>query len=149
MMKEPAQSAGSFVSLVVGQGWVRSTNPRTTNPRTRRTPTRRTPTTTTPTTTTPTTTTPTTNDPDHDDPDHDEPDQEDPDHEDPDQVEPLKVPPDQDDPVASRLAMVVVLNARPKMSFSPVRVTPLAVMWSVPRAASRVPVPVLAVNFWV
>jgi len=44
--------------------------------------------------------------------------------------------------------MVVELNGWPKMSRSPLRVTPLAVRWSWPRLASKEPVPVLGVKFW-
>jgi len=87
--------------------------------------------------------------PDQLEPDHELPDHELPDQELPDQLEPFQVPPDQLDPFASAAASDLVLIDRPKMSCSPVRVTPLAVMWSVPRAASMVPVPWALAKFWV
>ena len=40
---------------------------------------------------------------------------------------PFQMPPDQEVPAAEAVAIAVELKALPKMSFSPVRVTPLAV----------------------
>ena len=93
-------------------------------------------------------------DPDHVLPDHELPDQLDPDHVLPDQVlpdqdEPFHKPPIHEVPAAVLLATVAEMNGLPKMSFSPVRVTPPVVTWSVPRAASRLPVPAAAAKFCV
>jgi hypothetical protein len=86
--------------------------------------------------------------PDQDEPDQDEPDQELPDQELPDQLLPFQLPPDQLVAAASAVAIAVELNAWPKMSRSPDRTTPLAAMWSVPRAASSAPVPEAAAKVW-
>ncbi len=60
----------------------------------------------------------------------------------PDQVLPFQTPPDQLDAEASAAASAAVLIGLPKMSCSPWRTMPLLAMWSVPREASRSPVPV-------
>jgi hypothetical protein len=87
--------------------------------------------------------------PAHEEPAQDEPAQDEPAQELPAQLRPFQVPPDQLLPAVAAAAMAVELNAWPKMSLSPVRTTPLAVRWSVPRAASSEPVPVALVNVWV
>jgi hypothetical protein len=89
--------------------------------------------------------------PDHVLPDQLEPDQELPDHVEPDQLEPDQVlpfhtPPDQLLPAASNAAIAFESKGIPKMSCSPVSTTPFAVRWSLPRAASRLPVPVAEAN---
>jgi hypothetical protein len=89
--------------------------------------------------------------PDHVLPDQLEPDQELPDHVEPDQLEPDHVlpfhtPPDQLLPAASSAAIASESNGMPKMSCSPASVTPFAVRWSLPRAPSRLPVPVAEPN---
>ena len=73
---------------------------------------------------------------------HELPDQDEPLHELPDQDEPFQTPPDQLEPAASSAAMAAELKGIPKMSCSPWSTTPLIEMWSVPREASRDPVPV-------
>ena len=57
-------------------------------------------------------------------------------------MEPFHIPPDQLDPVASSAAIVDETNGLPKMSCSPWSATGPIEMWSVPRDASREPVPV-------
>jgi hypothetical protein len=61
---------------------------------------------------------------------------------DPDHTRPFQVPPVQAVPAERLDASVAVLTASPKMSFSPFSTTPLSTRCEVPRAASRVPVPV-------
>jgi len=75
--------------------------------------------------------------PDQQLPDHELPDQELPDHE-----LPFQLPPDQELAFASAVAIVELLNAFPKMSFSPLRLTPSLTRWLLPRDPSSVPVPV-------
>jgi hypothetical protein len=58
---------------------------------------------------------------------------------------PFQVPPDQDLPVASRVAIAAGLNAVPNMSCSPERTTPSIVRSSEPRDRSMDPLPVDAV----
>src|SRR5205085_3821282 len=77
-----------------------------------------------------------------DEPLHELPDQDDPLHELPVQTEPFQIPPDQLEPVASSAAIAAEMNGLPKMSCSPWRATGPIEMWSVPRDASREPVPV-------
>jgi hypothetical protein len=60
----------------------------------------------------------------------------------PDHIRPFQVPPVQAVPAVRRDARVAVLTASPKMSRSPFRTTPLSTRCAVPRALSRVPVPV-------
>jgi hypothetical protein len=80
--------------------------------------------------------------PDHDEPLHELPDHEEPLQELPVQTEPFHMPPDQLEPAASRAAIQEAENGLPKMSCSPCSTTPFIEMWSVPREASREPVPV-------
>ena len=54
---------------------------------------------------------------------------------------PFHVPPDQLDADAVRGAMTLLSKAWPKMSMSPVSVTPLCTRWRVPRALSSEPAP--------
>jgi len=68
----------------------------------------------------------------------------------PDHVLPFQVPPDQELPAASAVAIAPEANGFPKMSTSPCRTTPFElVRWSVPRAPSSVPAPVPAVKLCV
>jgi hypothetical protein len=78
----------------------------------------------------------------HELPDQLEPLQELPDHELPDQLEPFQTPPDQLEPAASSAAMTAELKGWPKMSCSPWSTTPFIETWSLPREASRLPIPV-------
>jgi hypothetical protein len=66
----------------------------------------------------------------------------------PDHVLPFQTPSDQLVYAASAAAIATESNGLPKMSCSPVSVTPSAVRWSLPRAASRLPEPVAAACRW-
>jgi hypothetical protein len=89
---------------------------------------------------------------DHVDPDHVEadhvladhvlPDHELADHVEPDHVLPFQSPPDHVLADASAAASTLESTGRPKMSFSPLRMTPSRVRWSCPRELSIEPVPV-------
>ena len=85
--------------------------------------------------------------PDQEEPLQELPDQEEPLHELPDHEEPFHMPPDQLEPAASSAAIEPEENGLPKMSCSPWSTTPLLEMWSVPREASREPVPVAGVLY--
>jgi hypothetical protein len=80
--------------------------------------------------------------PDQELPLHELPDQELPDHE-----LPFQVPPDQELPFAWAAAIAAAYHGIPKMSRSPVSITPSWVRWSWPRASSREPRPVEFLNF--
>ena len=72
------------------------------------------------------------------------PDHVDPLQVDPDQVEPLKTPPFQALLLSSAAAMAADDQVLPKMSCSPLSVTPPRATWLDPRAPSREPLPLLA-----
>ena len=81
--------------------------------------------------------------PDHELPDQELPLQELPDHELPlqelpDQELPFQEPPDHELALASAVAIVELPNVFPKMSFSPLRLTPSLTRWLLPRDPSSV-----------
>ena len=86
-------------------------------------------------------------DADHELADHVLPDQELADHELADHVLPFQLLPDQLLELASACASPASSTGFPKMSWSPVRVTPSRVTWSLPRDCSSEPLPFAAAKF--